>query len=118
LLAEIEEKGHGGIGRGPALRPNRLSIAHELQPVADSWAAVFGLKVGFPRSRASNYFGLHNVVMPVAAEFLEVLGSRSATTRPAPATSPAGARRRLHGDPWQDADALAHRAPLKPMACG
>jgi hypothetical protein len=47
-------------------------IAHELDPIAEQLNAVFDLKVGF-RDPGVEFFGLHNIVMPVGGEFLEVV---------------------------------------------
>ncbi len=88
-------------------------IARETDPIADQLGAVFGLKVGF-RDPGVEFFGLHNVVMPVGGEFLEVV---------APFRDDASGARylaRRGGDAGymvilQDADAMAHRARLEKL---
>ena len=86
-------------------------IAKDAEPIAEQLGAVFGLKVGF-RDPAVEFFGLHNVVMPVGGEFLEVV---------APFRDDASGARylaRRGGDAGymvilQDEDAMAHRARLE-----
>src|SRR5580693_8727362 len=86
-------------------------IARELDPIAEQLGRVFDLKVGF-RDPAVEFFGLHNIVMPVGGEFLEVV---------APFRDDASGARylaRRGGDAgymviMQDADALPHRARLE-----
>ena len=76
-------------------------VAKELQPIADHLGAVFGLKVGF-RDPAVEFFGLHNVVMPVGGEFLEVVapfrddasGARYLARQHPPPSAPAGSAHR------------------------
>jgi hypothetical protein len=88
-------------------------IANKIAPVAEQLEQVFGLKVGF-RDPGVEFFGLHNVVMPVGGEFLEVV---------APFRDDASGARylaRRGGDAGymvilQDADAMAHRARLEAM---
>jgi len=88
-------------------------IARETDPIADQLGAVFGLKVGF-RDPGVEFFGLHNVVMPVGGEFLEVV---------APFRDDASGARylaRRGGDAGymvilQDADAMAHRERLEKL---
>src|ERR1700733_5089995 len=86
-------------------------IARELDPIAEQLGRVFDLKVGF-RDPAVEFFGLHNIVMPVGGEFLEVVSPFREDA--------SGARYLAHrgGDAGymvilQDADALAHRERLE-----
>jgi hypothetical protein len=86
-------------------------IAHELDPIAEQLSAVFDLKVGF-RDPAVEFFGLHNIVMPVGGEFLEVVSPFR--------DDASGARylARRGGDAGymvilQDEDAFAHRERLE-----
>jgi len=88
-------------------------IAREAQPIADQFAAVFGMQVGF-RDPGVEVFGLHNVVMPVGGEFLEVVEPFRDDV--------SGARylARRGGDAGymvilQAADALAHRERLEKL---
>ena len=86
-------------------------IAKDAEPIAEQLNAVFGLNVGF-RDPGVEFFGLHNVVMPVGGEFLEVV---------APFRDDASGARylaRRGGDAGymvilQDEDAMAHRARLE-----
>ena len=88
-------------------------IAKDAEPIAEQLGAVFGLKVGF-RDPGVEFFGLHNVVMPVGGEFLEVV---------APFRDDASGARylaRRGGDAGymvilQDEDAMAHRARLEKL---
>jgi hypothetical protein len=86
-------------------------IAHELDPIAEQLNAVFDLKVGF-RDPGVEFFGLHNIVMPVGGEFLEVVSPFR--------DDASGARylARRGGDAGymvilQDEDAFAHRERLE-----
>jgi hypothetical protein len=85
-------------------------VAENLEPVAASLAAVFGLKVAY-RDPGVGVFGLVNVVMPVGGEFLEIVQPVR------PDASAARYLRRRGGDAGymvilQAADALAHRRRL------
>jgi Glyoxalase-like domain len=86
-------------------------IARELDPIAEQLGRVFDLKVGF-RDPAVEFFGLHNIVMPVGGEFLEAVSPFR--------DDASGARylARRGGDAGymvilQDADAFAHRERLE-----
>jgi hypothetical protein len=86
-------------------------IAHELDPIAEQLNTVFDLKVGF-RDPGVEFFGLHNIVMPVGGEFLEVVSPFR--------DDASGARylARRGGDAGymvilQDEDAFAHRERLE-----
>jgi hypothetical protein len=86
-------------------------IAHELDPIAAQLDTVFDLKVGF-RDPGVEFFGLHNIVMPVGGEFLEVVSPFR--------DDASGARylARRGGDAGymvilQDEDAFAHRERLE-----
>src|SRR5436190_9728988 len=55
-------------------------VARELEPVVADLCAILGLEVGF-RDPGVAEFGLHNAVMPVGREFLEVVSpTREGTT--------------------------------------
>jgi len=47
-------------------------VAHQLEPVVDDLAAVFGLAVAY-RDPGVATFGLHNAVMPAGNQFIEVV---------------------------------------------
>lgn len=47
-------------------------VAHELDPVVQSLGASFGLEVAF-RDPAVETFGLHNAVLPVGNQFVEIV---------------------------------------------
>ncbi len=85
-------------------------VAGDLEPVAAAFHAVFGMQVAY-RDPGVATFGLVNVVMPVAGEFLEVV-------QPVAADASAGRYlKRRGGDAgymliFQAPDALAHRARL------
>ncbi len=88
-------------------------VAREIEPVAQRFATVFGLKVGF-RDPGVGVFGLTNVVMPCGGEFIEIVSPFR--------DDASGARylARRGGDAGymvilQDADAEAHRARIAGM---
>jgi hypothetical protein len=55
------------------LRLRQIAIvAHELEPVVQSLGASFGLEVAF-RDPAVETFGLHNAVLPVGNQFVEIV---------------------------------------------
>ena len=53
--------------------------AHALEPVVADLCTVLGLEVGF-RDQGVGVFGLHNAVMPVGTQFLEVVSPTRADT--------------------------------------
>jgi hypothetical protein len=54
-------------------------VARELEPVVADLCAVLGLEIGF-RDPGVGEFGLHNAVMPVGTQFLEVVSPMRAGT--------------------------------------
>lgn len=85
--------------------------ASDLEPVADDFEAVFGLKVAF-RDPEIIHYGLKNIVMPAGGDFIEVVQPVQ------PDTSAGRYLAKRGGDGgymviMQAADALSHRARLK-----
>lgn len=83
----------------------------DLEPVADDFEAVFGLKIAF-RDPEIIHYGLKNIVMPAGSDFIEVV-------QPVQSNTSAGRYLAKRGEDGgymvivQAADALAHRARLQ-----
>lgn len=85
--------------------------AFDLEPIADDFEAVFGMKVAF-RDPEIIHYGLKNIVMPAGGDFIEVVQPVQ------PNTSAGRYLAKRGGDGgymviMQAADALSHRARLK-----